>query len=286
MTLLAVPNLSEGRDAATVGRFVASVEAEGAAVLDVHSDPDHNRSVLTLSGPPERLVRACTALARAASTIDVQIHQGAHPRLGGLDVCPFVPHNSGMEEAIAAARSTAEELGLRLGLPVYLYGHAATRASTRELPDLRRGGLAALARRASRELPPDTGPKEIDLRRGVVCVGARGPLIAFNVWLKTDLRTARAIATEVRSASVRALGLALRTGTTQVSMNLIDPPAVGIEEAFEAVRLQSDRRGAEILATEIVGLVERRYLPAPDATATRLLLEPDRCLEERLLERC
>lgn len=283
MTLLAVPNVSEARDAARVRQLAAVVESTGARLLDLHSDASHNRSVLTLTAPPERLVDACTALAAAAASIDLGAHQGAHPRLGGLDVCPFVPHNSGVDEAVEAARTTARRIGSELDLPVYLYGEAATRSAARELPDLRRGGLAALQERARADLPPDAGPRRIDPRRGVVCVGARGPLIAFNVWLDTELATAQLIAKEVRSASVRALGLPLQDGRTQVSMNLIAPEAVGIEEAFEAVQARAASKAAEVIATEIVGLVEQRFLPPPDATVTRLLLEPGHCLEERLL---
>lgn len=285
MTLLAVPNVSEARDAAKVRQLVAVVESAGARLLDLHSDTSHNRSVLTLTAPPEGLIDACTALAAAAASIDLIAHQGAHPRLGGLDICPFVPHNSDMEEAVGAARATAHRIGTELDLPVYLYGQAATRRDARELPGLRRGGLSALQERARFDLPPDAGPRNIDPRRGVVCVGARGPLIAFNVWLDAELATAQLIAKEVRSASVRALGVPLQDGRTQVSMNLIAPETVGIEEAFDAVQRRAASRAAKVIATEIVGLVEQRFLPPPDATVARLLLEPDHCLEERLVAR-
>lgn len=282
MTLLAVPNVSEGRDEQRIAGFLKLLEALRVRVLDVHSDAGHNRSVLTLTGAPNALVAGCTALAAAASDIDLRRHEGVHPRLGGLDVCPFVPHEEVMEGAIDAAQATASHIGREAGLPVFLYGKAATRAATRELPDLRRGGLARLTDRARSELPPDEGPREIDPARGVVCVGARGPLIAFNIWLDAGLETARALAQEVRSPFVRALGVPLGGDRTQVSMNLIDPLSVGIEEAFESVRVAAVPRGVQIIATEIVGLVERRFLPPPDATVARLLLEPGHCLEERL----
>jgi glutamate formiminotransferase len=282
MTLLAVPNLSEGRDIDRVKGFVETVESEGVRVLDVHSDASHNRSVLTLTGSLDTLIAACTALAAAAGQIDLTAHQGAHPRLGGLDVCPFVPHGSGMDEAVRAAAATAERIGQEVGLPVYLYGHAATRAAARELPDLRRGGLGALSRKAIGDMPPDAGPRAIDMHRGVVCVGARGPLIAFNVWLDAELKSAQVIAHQLRSPKVRALGMALEDGTTQVSMNLIDPASVGIVEVFETVGANCADLDIRIIATEIVGLLERRFLPPRDATATRLLLEPGHCLEERL----
>jgi glutamate formiminotransferase len=281
MTLLAVPNVSEGRDPTRIAHLVGVTEARGARVLDIHSDASHHRSVLTLTAPVEELINACTALAVAASAIDLRTHHGVHPRLGGLDVCPIVPHQADMKEAVEAARSLAQRIGSESALPVYLYGNAASRDASRELPDLRRGGLATLAVRARRDLPPDAGPQEVDPARGVVCVGARGPLIAFNVWLDADIDVTRELARQVRSPAVRALGLAVE-GATQVSMNLVQPVTVGIEEAFEGVRSGADVLGARVTATEIVGLVERRFLPPPDATVTRLLLEPGHCLEERL----
>ena len=283
MTLLAIPNVSEGRDLEAISRFTEAVEAEGATVLDVHTDAAHHRSVLTITGDKEALAKGCAALAVAASRIDLTRHAGVHPRLGGLDVCPFVPHGSPMKDAVEAARITAHEIGHRVGIPVFLYGYSASRDATRQLPDLRRGGLPALAEKVRDGLAPDFGPGEIDPRRGVVCVGARGPLIAFNIWIEGGLESARQLASEVRSASVRALGLRIGEDRSQVSMNLIEPEVVGIEDVFEMVRSHADRLGVRVEATEIVGLVERRYLPSPDATVARLLLEPGHCLEDRLL---
>lgn len=283
MTLLAIPNVSEGRNVEVIARFVRVVGAAGARVLDVHSDAEHHRSVLTITGSTEALVEGCLALAAATREIDLTSHRGVHPRLGALDVCPFVPHDSPMKEAVEAARVTAREIGSRLGVPVFLYGYAATRDVTRELPDLRRGGLAALTGKVREGMAPDAGPHEIDPRRGVVCVGARGPLIAFNIWIQAGIARARELANEVRSGSVRALGLAIDQDKAQVAMNLIDPAAVGIQDAFEVVRSGADRLGVPVVATELVGLVERRYLPPPDATVTRLLMEPGHCLEDRLL---
>ena len=284
MTLLAVPNVSEGRDERRIARFVEQLGAAAVRVLDVHSDASHNRTVFTLTGSAEALVAGCTALARAAAEIDLGTHEGVHPRLGGLDVCPFVPHQEDMAPAVQIARTTAERIGRDADLPVFLYGAAARRDETRELPDLRRGGLDNLADRVRLGLSPDEGPGQIDPSRGVVCVGARGPLIAFNVWVETALEVARALAREVRSPLVRALGLEVGDAMTQVSMNLIDPSTVGMEEAFETVRAAAARSGAQIRATEIVGLVERRFLPPPDAPAARLLLGPGHCLEERLAQ--
>jgi glutamate formiminotransferase len=291
MTLLAIPNVSEGRDADKVQRLSASVESAGARVLDVHRDAVHNRSVLTVAGSPAVLPRAMAALADAAADIDLTQHRGVHPRLGAVDVCPLVPHDGDMDEAIRIARATGLRIVERTGLPVYFYGAAATRPETRELPSLRKGGLAVLAERARSELPPDLGGPEIDLSRGVVCVGAREVLIAFNVWLRNDRAVASSIARRIRSSAggppgIRALAFEIDDApTSQVSMNLIRPGVTGIDDAFEAVLQASTELGAGIVATEIVGLVPRRFMPDPDAQAARLLIKPGRSLESALIEK-
>ena len=283
LLLLAVPNISEGRDAGLIADCAAATQLGGARLLDLHSDPAHNRSVLTIAGYPAELVAGMTELANVASSIDMSEHRGLHPRLGGLDVCPFVPFEATMADAVTVARTTAVSMARRSGLPVYLYGEAALRPETRELPDIRRGGLEALAKRARADLPPDQGPRRIDLRRGVVSVGARGPLIAFNVWLASDGDIAQRIASEVREpGTLRALGIQLESGTSQVSMNLTQPHALGIDEAFDRVAASAATLGARVMNTEIVGLVPKRFLPAPDATAARLLFEPGRSVESVL----
>ncbi len=282
--LIAVPNISEGRDLPLIGNAVAAVASAGARVLDVHSDAVHNRSVLTLAAEDdEQLVDGAVELARWAQGLDLTLHTGVHPRLGMLDVCPFVPHEDRMERAVAASRQAAGRIG-RLGFPVYLYGEAANRDQTRELPVLRRMGLTGLA-----DLPPDEGPAQIEPRTGVVCVGARGPLIAFNVWISGDETMARSLAAQVRTSGggppgIRALGWAMDATTAQVSMNLIEPDITGIDEAFDVVEERAESMGVEILGTEIVGLVEARYLPADGKRTARLLREPGRSLEEALAD--
>jgi glutamate formiminotransferase len=240
-----------------------------------------------VTGSDDDLANASAALALEAADIDLTVHEGVHPRLGGLDVCPFVPHEDDMQRAIAAAHSAGRLIARRAGLPVYFYGAAALRPAATALPDLRRGGLEGLIRRAEDGFAPDVGPQEIDRARGVVCVGARGALIAFNLWLRADLSTARRIAAAVRSSGggppgVRALGLAIDDSLSQVSMNLVEPQVTGIDAAFEAVRIAAADWGAEIHATEIVGLVPERYMPDPDAQAARLLMTPGRCLDSLL----
>ena len=283
MPLLAIPNVSDGLPGVLLNNASRAIESSGAHVLDLHTDAVHNRSVLTVTGRDDDLIEGMTSLAAVCIQIDLTTHEGVHPRLGGLDVCPFVPHETSIGEAIRAAHTTGATIGDQLGVPVFFYGHAARRPETRELPDIRRGGLEGLTERMAAGLAPDAGPTEVNARVGVVCIGARGPLIAFNVWLHAQLDTAKEIAGLVReSGRVRALGLDARDGRCQVSMNLTSPGEVGIEDAFERVETAAATRGAEILATEIVGLVADDHLPPPDAKVARLLIEPGHSLEAAL----
>jgi glutamate formiminotransferase len=277
--------VSEGRDEIRIRALQREVTDCGARVLDVHSDVDHHRSVFTVGGAVPRIEIAMSRLAMAAAKIiDLEAHSGVHPRLGCLDICPFVPLDDNIVSAVAAARRTAEAIGVE-GLPVYLYAEAALRAETRELPELRRGGLTELIARAERGLAPDFGPGVISRSSGIVCVGARGPLIAFNTWLRCDASQAHAIAAAVREASgglpgVRALGLPLAVPRmSQVSMNLTKPTVTGIDEAFEAVAAEARRRLIAVTSTEIVGLVPARFMPDPNREAARLLMKPGRSLE-------
>jgi glutamate formiminotransferase / 5-formyltetrahydrofolate cyclo-ligase len=263
----AVPNFSEGRDGAKISRIADSVRnTPGVRVLDLHSDPDHNRSVLTFVGEEEPLLRASAALARACvHEIDLTFQSGVHPRVGSLDVLPFVPmgpplSDATLEDAARVARRAGEAIG-SLGLPVYLYG-AATRAPHREnLAEIRRGGYEGLEARIDDPLwRPDYGPRRLPPRSGAVAVGARPFLVAFNAYLDTDdLEVARAIAGEVRERDgglpgVKALGLEVGR-RAQVSMNLTDLERTSIPTALEAVRKSAERHGARVEATELVGLM-------------------------------
>jgi glutamate formiminotransferase len=286
MPFVAIPNVSEGRDQARIQEMIRTLRVRGALVLDVQSDAIHHRSVFTLTAPAELLRDALAGLARECSEIRLDQHEGVHPRLGGLDVCPIVPYETSMDDAVKLARSVGESIHAATGLPVYFYGEAAARTETRELRDLRRGGIQGLAARAAGPLPPDIGGP-IDPRRGVVCVGARGPLIAFNVNLETDLHTATAIARSVRESAgglpgIRALAFPLSPQTSQISMNLTQPEAAGIDQVFEAVAQGAVRSDAPILGCEVIGLVPERFLPDPRKQAARLLTQPDLCLEKRL----
>lgn len=288
MTFLAIPNVSEGRDVNRITALVQHVEAASATVLDVHSDAVHHRSVLTVAGSPDELIAAMANLAEACLEIDLREHEGAHPRAGALDVCPIVPYDEPMTAAIALARRTGEAVAQRAHIPVYYYDRASSRRPELDLPSIRRGGLAKLIERARGPLPPDIGPPEIDPRHGVVCVGARDILIAFNVSIQASLETARSVATAVRRSRVtdgtlRTLAFQTADDTSQVSMNLLRPSKLGIDAAFELVRRHAEQAGVDVVATEVIGLVPERYQPDPKGKAARLLIEPSRSLEAVLL---
>ena len=259
----AVPNFSEGRDEEKIRRIAGAVAAvAGVSVLDLHSDEDHNRSVLTFVGEEGPLLEASVALARACvEEIDLASQTGVHPRMGALDVLPFVPlAGASMGDAAALAREVGEELGA-LGLPVYLYGEAASAPHRRNLADVRRGGYEGLSLRADDpDWSPDYGPDTLPPRSGAVAVGARPFLVAFNAYLDTgDVEKARAVAAEVRERDgglpgVKALGLEVG-GRAQVSMNLTDLERTSVAAALDAVRSSAERRGTRVEETELVGLL-------------------------------
>ncbi|MFN2526242.1 MAG: glutamate formimidoyltransferase [Actinomycetota bacterium] len=288
MPIVAVPNVSEGRDHQLIDRLGEVLRGGGARVLDIHADAAHHRSVFTVTGSGEDLGRAVLALAGACKEqLDLREHSGMHPRLGALDVCPFVPHDMPIDEAVHLAHRVGEAIADNLDLPIYFYGAAAKRPETRELPDLRRGGLDVLTERALGDLRPDEGPRSIDPRYGVVCVGARDVLVAFNVWIDAPAERADEIASRVRAQGgglpgLRALGIAVDDSRSQVSMNLTDPDQAGIDHAFEAVATAANELAIPITATEIIGLVPEKFLPKANAKAARLLIEPGRSLESAL----
>ncbi len=251
--LEAVPNVSEGRDPEVIRRLA---EATEPLLADLHSDPAHHRSVLTLFGSADELHDAVRRLFEAArETIDLRRHRGEHPRIGALDVVPFVPvAGARMEDAARLARRTAAALG-ESGAPVFLYGRK------RPLRDLRRGGPAGLGRRlAEGTLVPDFGPARLHPTAGAVAVGARRPLVAFNVNLDgDDAVPARRIARAVRETGgglpgVRALGVRVRGGA-QVTMNVERVEATALGAVFARVAEEARRRGVRILGSELVGLV-------------------------------
>jgi glutamate formiminotransferase len=263
-----VPNVSEGRDAARLTRFAAAVRATPSATLaDVHADPDHHRAVFTFLGEPAAVAAALRALADVVmAEIDMRGHRGIHPRIGALDVVPFVPlAGVTMPDVVGLARDTGRLLAERHALPVFYYGEAARRPERRALRELRHGEYEGLAARLDTEDGrPDEGPARFDARRGAILVGARRVLVAYNVWLASDdLGAARAIAREVRASggglpAVQALGLPLASrGRVQVSMNLLDPRVTSIPTAYDRVADAAARRGIAVERGELVGLAPR-----------------------------
>jgi glutamate formiminotransferase len=288
--LAAVPNFSEGRDAGTIAALRASVE-DRAALIDVHTDVDHNRSVLSIGGSGEQLVDALVASVECArDRIDLRGHEGVHPRVGAADVVPLVavwPEQ--MEAAVAAALVLARRIGADLGLPVFLYGDSAPGIRPAHL---RRGGIVELdARLAAGELRPDFGPERLHPTAGCVLVGARRPIIAFNVDLSTeDLSAAQEIAAVVRESGggfpgVRALGFALASrDLVQVSMNIEDWRAAPLPDICARIAVEAAQRRLEVAGHELVGLIpEGAAAAVVDAGLDVPGLE-SRLLEPRLLE--
>jgi glutamate formiminotransferase len=292
LPLESVPNFSEGRDARTVEALRSALSGR-ADVLDVHSDSDHNRSVFTLVGDDTSLVESLLAgVACARERIDLREHEGAHPRIGAADVVPIVALDPrDRERARDCALRLADRIGKELGLPVFLYGDSAPERSP---AFYRRGGPAELQRRIDAgELHPDFGPARLDERAGGVIVGARRPLIAFNVNLATDdVEVARAIAAVVREKGggfpgVRALGLFLpKAGRAQVSMNVEDYEAAALHEIVDRVEAEARARGVEVSGAELVGLMPAGAAAAAAGAVLRIEgFNASHVLEVRLLER-
>jgi glutamate formiminotransferase len=290
LPLESVPNFSEGRDRVTLDALAGALSAR-ARLLDVHADADHNRSVFTLVADEEDLVEAlAAAIACARERIDLRRHEGAHPRVGAADVVPVVPvRPADMERAKRAALALAERVGRELELPVFLYGELA---AGRGPAFFRAERLEGLRRRVeSGELAPEFGPARIEERSGAVLVGARRPLIAFNVNLRGELAAARKTAAAVRERDggfpgVRALGLELpRAGLVQVSMNVEDWEAVALHDLLAAIAREAAARGAEVVGSELVGLMPGGAVAAAAGAALRIDgFDASRVLELRLLE--
>jgi glutamate formiminotransferase len=291
LPLESVPNFSEGRDRAVVDAIGAALSAH-ARVLDLHVDADHNRSVFTLVGDERQIADALLAgIACARDSIDLRAHQGVHPRIGAADVVPVVPvRPEDADRARACARDVARRVGDELGLPVFLY---AELGDGRGPAFFRRGGPDELQRRIdSGELVPDFGPSQLHPAAGGVIVGARRPLIAFNVNLvHADLEAARAIARTVRERDggfpgVRALGLDLPSaGHAQISMNVEDWEAAALHDIVAAIEREADVRGVELAGAELVGLMPAGAAVAAAGALLRIHgFDASHVLELRLLE--
>ena len=283
-----VPNFSEGRRPEIVRQIAESITAlKPACVLDMHVDPDHNRSVITFVAPPETVVAAAVnAVRRASQLIDMRTHEGEHPRLGATDVLPFVPvRGVTMDDCVRLAHEAGNIIARDLSIPVYFYERAALRPERVNLEDVRRGALELLREQITTnpERAPDAGPNQVHESAGAIAVGARAFLIAFNVILRSDdIAIARQIARTIRTRNggllfVKALGFRLHTrGLVQVSMNLVNYEVTGLATAYEAVRREADRLGVEIEATEIVGLVPK------DAIDPNITIPESKILEHQI----
>ena len=289
-----IPNVSEGRRPEVIARLADAIRSTpGVRLLDYSSDPSHNRSVFTLVGDAAAITRATLALFEVAVTaIDLRTHTGEHPRLGAVDVVPFVPiEDVTMEECVALARTVGAAVAERFGVPVFLYEEASANPARKNLEDIRRGEFEGLASKMkSAEWAPDFGPAAPHPSAGASVIGARMPLIAYNINLNTNrLDVARKIAAAIRHSSgglrhVKAAGFMLEDrGIVQVSMNLTNYQKTPIFRVFEVVKREAERYGVTILESEIVGLVPSAALMS--AAEFYLQIEgfgPQQILENKL----
>lgn len=285
-----IPNFSEGRRPEVVDAIAAAINAvPEATLLDQTLDADHNRSVITFAGPPEAVAEAAfQAVRRAAGLIDMTQHSGQHPRVGATDVLPFVPLGGAtLDQCVALARSVGQRIGDELGIPVYLYEAAATRPERAALPNLRKGEYEGLRHTIATDpaRAPDFGPAQLGTA-GATIVGARQPLIAYNIYLHTaDVEVAKRIAKAVRGSSgglrgVRALGM-LVEGRAQVSMNLVDFRTTPIHRVVEMVAREAAAYGVLVAESELIGLIPEDAL----LDAARFYLRLHGMKDEQILER-
>lgn len=288
-----VPNVSEGRRGDVIDALAAAIAVPGVHLLDRSSDPSHNRTVYTFAGEPAPVREAAQRLIGAAiDSIDLRTHEGVHPRIGAVDVVPFVPlRDASMDECVALAREVARTVSDRFGLPIFLYEEAAASDERRNLAEVRRGGLNGLAHRMKQpEWHPDFGPRQPHASAGATAIGARQILIAYNVNLATNrLSVAKRIASVIRASTgglpfVKAMGVHLEhRGIVQVSMNLTNYKETSMTTAFDAVAREASVDGVRVLESEIVGLVPADALPADPARRLKVRKEDlNRILELRL----
>lgn len=291
-----VPNFSEGKDLELIQKIIAPfIKTEGVKLLDYNPDKDHNRVVVTVIGEPQAVKCALVEASKiAVENIDLNKHQGEHPRMGAIDVVPFIPiKNMTMDECVALAKETASELATKLNLPIYLYEKAATNVERENLANIRKGEFEGFSEKIKKpEWAPDFGPSEIHKTAGATVVGARMPLIAFNVNLATkNIEIANKIAKCVRHSSgglrfTKAMGVDLKEkGIVQVSMNMTDYTKTSLYRAFELIKFEAERYGVSIIESEIIGLTPMEALI--DAASYYLRLNDfhmSQVLENRMLE--
>ena len=291
-----VPNFSEGRDLDKIEKIVEPFRGkEGVKLLDYQRDEDHNRLVVTVVGEPEALKTAVIeAMGAAIDVIDMRRHEGQHPRMGAVDVVPFIPiRNMTMEEAVAVSKAVAETASETYDLPIFLYEGSAARPERKNLSNIRKGQFEGMAEKLKQpEWNPDYGPVEIHPSAGVTAVGARMPLVAYNVNLDTDnIDIANDIARKVRHISgglrfCKGIGIELKErGIVQVSMNMTDFTKTALYRAFELIKIEARRYGVNVVGSEVIGLVPMEALV--DAAVYYMGIENfsmEQVLEARLLE--
>ena len=291
-----VPNFSEGRDLEKIEKIVEPFRGrDNVKLLDYQSDEDHNRSVVTVVGEPEALKAAVIeSMGVAVSLIDMRTHQGQHPRMGAIDVVPFIPiKNVGIEEAVAFSKTVAKEASEKYNLPIFLYEHSATQPHRQNLAAIRKGQFEGMSAKIKEpQWAPDFGPAEIQSSAGVTAMGARMPLVAYNVNLDTnDLDIAVQIAKNVRHISgglryCKGLGIELKDrGLVQVSMNMTDYTKTALYRVFELIKMEARRYGVDVVGSEIIGLVPMEALM--ESAAYYLQLEGfsmEQVLESRIWE--
>lgn len=291
-----VPNFSEGKNKEVVEKIVDEIrKIDGIKLLDYSMDKDHNRSVVTFVGEPEKVVEAAFNSCKVASElIDMSKHTGGHPRMGATDVIPLIPISDvTVEECIEYSKSLAKRIGEELKIPVFLYEKSATRQERENLADIRRGQYEGMAEKLKDERwKPDYGPDKLNIKAGVTAVGVRPPLIAFNVNLGTDnIEIAKKIATAVRArtggfAYCKAIGLEIKErGIVQVSMNMVDYTKTPLFRVFDAIEREARRYGVSVIGSEIIGLVPMQALV--DVADYYLRLEDftsEQVLEKRIFE--
>lgn len=291
-----IPNFSEGRDQEKIEKIVEPFKKEaGVKLLDYSADKDHNRLVVTMIGNGSALKNSVLkAMEIAVELIDLNQHQGEHPRMGAVDVVPFTPiRGTTMEEAVELAKEVAAEAAEKLKLPIYLYEEAAATAERENLANIRRGEYEGFSEKIKQEKwKPDYGPAELHKTAGASVIGARMPLVAFNVNLDTDkLEIANAIARKVRHSGgglryCKAIGIDLsERGITQVSMNMTDYTKTALYQSFEMIKFEAERYGVKIIGSELIGLLPAQALF--DVAEHYLGVENfsgDQIMENRLLE--
>ena len=295
-TIECVPNISEGRRLDVINGLAETLRAvPGLRVLDVQSDPTHNRSVFTLAGTAAGMTAGIPKLFEGAiAAIDLRTHEGEHPRLGAVDVVPFIPIDGvTMAECVTLAKTIAADVAARFGLPVYLYEDASTNAARKNLEDIRRGEFEGLAAKMAQPAwAPDFGPATPHVSAGASVIGARMPLIAYNINLATNrLDVAKKIAAAIRMSSgglrfVKAMGIPLEDrGIVQVSMNLTNHEKTPMYRVFDLVKREAERYGVQVLESEIVGLVPSAALTQTAEYFLRLEgFSSNQILEKKLAE--